>query len=76
MDAGMIHFTELWPLPEFVFPSGKRYWTVENNSTGQLAKLLRSEYRMDFRGTLSRYDGLPLTGDFIRSQFNAHNKSL
>jgi len=76
VNAGMIHFTELWPLPEYAFPSGKSYWTVENNSTGQLARLLRSEYGMDFKGTLSRYDGLPLTGDFIRRQFNAQNKSL
>jgi 2-oxoglutarate/2-oxoacid ferredoxin oxidoreductase subunit alpha len=76
VNAGMIHFTELWPLPEYAFPNGKSYWTVENNSTGQLASLLRSEYGMDFKGALSRYDGLPLTGDFIRRQFNAQNRSL
>jgi len=41
--AGMIHFTELWPLPEYSFPKGKSYWTLESNQSGQLARLLRSE---------------------------------
>ena len=68
-SIGMIHFTEIWPLPEYTFPRGKSYWTVEGNILGQLARLLRSEYGMDFEGTLSRYDGLPLTGDYIRRQF-------
>ncbi|MDW7709666.1 MAG: 2-oxoacid:acceptor oxidoreductase subunit alpha [Deferrisomatales bacterium] len=68
--AGRIHFTELWPLPEYRFPEGKRYWTVESNATGQLARLLRSEYPVEFQGRVSRYDGLPLTAEVIRSQFH------
>jgi 2-oxoglutarate ferredoxin oxidoreductase subunit alpha len=71
--AGMIHFTELWPLPKFTFPEGKIYITVENNATGQLARLLRSEYGVSFQGIISRYDGLPLTGEYIRSRFNEYN---
>jgi len=43
VQVGMIHFTDLWPLPEYSFPQGKRYWSVENNATSQLARLLRSE---------------------------------
>jgi len=70
--AGMIHFTELWPLPEFTFPEGKTYITVESNATGQLARLLRSEYDVSFQGTINRYDGLPLTGEYIRSYFNEY----
>jgi len=70
--AGMIHFTELWPLPVFTFPEGKTYITVENNATGQLTRLLRSEYGIPFKGTVSRYDGLPLTGEYIRSSFDEY----
>jgi 2-oxoglutarate ferredoxin oxidoreductase subunit alpha len=70
--ADMIHFTELWPLPKFAFPEGKAYITVENNATGQLARLLRSEYGVSFQGTINRYDGLPLTGEYIRSRFNEY----
>lgn len=69
--VGRIHFTELWPLPEYRFPEGKRYWTVESNATGQLARLLRSEYPVELQGRVSRYDGLPLTAEAIRSQFHA-----
>ena len=70
--VGMIHLTELWPLPEYEFPEGKTYRTVESNATGQLARLLRSEYGVAFEGTISRYDGLPLTGEYIRSSFNEY----
>jgi 2-oxoglutarate ferredoxin oxidoreductase subunit alpha len=71
--VGMIHFTELWPLPEYEFPEGRTYWTVESNATGQLARLLRSEYGVAFKRTINRYDGLPLTGEYIRSRFNEYN---
>jgi 2-oxoglutarate/2-oxoacid ferredoxin oxidoreductase subunit alpha len=70
--AGIIHFTELWPLPEFTFSEGKTYITVESNATGQLARLLRSEYEVSFQGAIRRYDGLPLTGEYIRSYFNEY----
>ncbi len=74
--VGMIHFTELWPLPEYSFPGGKAYFTVESNATGQLARLLRSEYAVGFNGTISRYDGLPLTGEYIRSHLNEYGRGL
>ncbi|MCF8143539.1 MAG: 2-oxoacid:acceptor oxidoreductase subunit alpha [Deltaproteobacteria bacterium] len=74
--AGMIHFTELWPLPEYHFPEGVALWTVENNATGQLARLLRSEFGLSFEGTLHRYDGLPLTGEYIRSQIHAQHRNV
>jgi 2-oxoglutarate ferredoxin oxidoreductase subunit alpha len=70
--VGMIHFTELWPLPHYTFPPGKKYWNVESNATGQLARLLRSEYSIRFAGTINRYDGLPLTADYIRRYYNAN----
>jgi 2-oxoglutarate ferredoxin oxidoreductase subunit alpha len=68
--VGMIHFTELWPLPDYEFPEKKNYWTVESNMTGQLACLLRSEYQLEIKGSLIRYDGLPLTGEYIRRQLH------
>jgi 2-oxoglutarate ferredoxin oxidoreductase subunit alpha len=70
VPVGMIHFTELWPLPEYNFPPEKRYWSVENNATSQLARLLRSEYGLTFTGNINRYDGLPLTGNYVRRCFN------
>jgi 2-oxoglutarate/2-oxoacid ferredoxin oxidoreductase subunit alpha len=70
LATGLIHFTELWPLPMFQFPEDKRYWSVEANATGQLARLLRSEYGLEFSGEINRYDGLPLTGEFLRRCFH------
>lgn len=70
IHAGMIHFTELWPLPEYQFPDGKDLVTVENNITGQLKRLLSSEYRLLFKGSICRYDGLPLTGEYIKERFS------
>ncbi|SPD73952.1 2-oxoacid:acceptor oxidoreductase, alpha subunit [uncultured Desulfobacterium sp.] len=68
--VGMIHFTELWPLPEYRFPESKQYWIVENNTTAQLGRLLRSEYGITIAGVINRYDGLPLTAGYIRRNFN------
>lgn len=68
--VGMIHFTDLWPLPPYSFSEEKSYWSVEGNASGQLARLLRSEYGLSFDRHLGRYDGLPLTATYIRSYFN------
>lgn len=72
--AGLIHFSDLWPLPEYDFPEGKTYWTVENNISGQLAGLLRSEYGLKIKGTLGRYDGLPLTAEYIGELWQRMNE--
>ncbi len=73
VKAGMIHFTELWPLPRYSFPADKAYWTVEGNATAQLARLLRSEYDVSFQGFIGRMDGLPMTADHIRRTFYERN---
>ena len=73
VNAGMIHFTEVWPLPDYRFPDGKAYWSVEGNATAQLARLLRSEYDVSFEGHIGRIDGLPLTADYIRRTFHDRN---
>jgi 2-oxoglutarate ferredoxin oxidoreductase subunit alpha len=74
VKAGVIHFSEMWPLPDYSFPDNKKFWTIENNATGQLARLLRSEYPVRFEGSIHRHDGLPLTADYIRTDFNAKRK--
>ncbi len=63
---GMIHFTEIWPPPEYEFPQNKRYISVEGNAAGQLARLLRAEYGVRFEFHIGRKDGLPLTAAFIQ----------
>jgi 2-oxoglutarate ferredoxin oxidoreductase subunit alpha len=38
---------------------------VENNRTGQLARLIRAEAGHDVSGTISRFDGLPFTPEDV-----------
>jgi len=68
--VGFIHFTELWPLPEYRFPGDKHYFTVEGNATGQLARLLQSEYPVQIEGSITRYDGLPLDSQTIVGRYH------
>jgi 2-oxoglutarate ferredoxin oxidoreductase subunit alpha len=71
VKAGMIHFTELWPLPVYRFPEAGKFWSVESNGTAQLSGLLKSEYGITFQGHIGRQDGLPLTAEYIRSAYHA-----
>ncbi len=69
--VGALHFTELWPLPEFTFPSGSKYITVEGNATGQLARLLAGEYRIEVSEAIGRSDGLPITAEWLQGRIDA-----
>jgi 2-oxoglutarate ferredoxin oxidoreductase subunit alpha len=63
--VGMLHFTELWPLPRFMFPDEQQYHLVESNATAQFGRMLRSEYGLSVKRTIARYDGLPLDHEYI-----------
>lgn len=76
LKAGMIHFTDLWPLPSYSFSEAIDYWSVEGNATGQFGRLLRSEFGLSFTDHIGRYDGLPLTATYIRSQFNERSENV
>ncbi|MFH1007896.1 MAG: 2-oxoacid:acceptor oxidoreductase subunit alpha [Candidatus Latescibacterota bacterium] len=67
--VGAIHFTELWPLPEYQFPPDKQYHTVEGNAAGQLGRLLRGEYGLRAESAITRYDGLPLEPEYLIERF-------
>ncbi len=67
--VGVIHFTELLPLPEYEFPRDVNYYTVESNATGQLGRLLRCEYGISVKRAIARYDGLPLDHMYIMEGF-------
>jgi 2-oxoglutarate/2-oxoacid ferredoxin oxidoreductase subunit alpha len=63
--AGLIHFSEVWPLPRFRFPAGKRFISVEGNASGQFESMARAEYGVSFEKSIRRFDGLPLDADMI-----------
>ncbi len=70
--VGHLHFSELWPLPEFSLPRDRRIIVVEGNATGQLRRLLRGITGMSDAETISRSDGLPIEAADILREVNPH----
>jgi 2-oxoglutarate ferredoxin oxidoreductase subunit alpha len=64
-DTGFVHFPQVWPFPSAAalaaLKGAGRVLTVENNATGQLARLLRQETGLAAAGTILKYDGRPFT---------------
>jgi len=61
--TAMLHFSDLYPLPtqrlqDLLKEVGKSY-CVENNATGQLARLIRRETGLQTSGLILKYDGRP-----------------
>jgi 2-oxoglutarate ferredoxin oxidoreductase subunit alpha len=67
--VSFIHFSQVWPLaPEhFLGPmeEAKEVICVEGNATGQLARLIRRETGFLIKKKVLRYDGLPITPEYI-----------
>jgi 2-oxoglutarate ferredoxin oxidoreductase subunit alpha len=65
IDIGYIHFSELYPVRKDLFTEEfiekAVLIGVENNATGQFARLLRMEAGLETSGSVSRYDGRPFT---------------
>lgn len=65
MEVNSLHLNELWPFPvEAVADamSRARYvYVVENNATGQLARLMARETGKRVSGNILRYDGRPFS---------------
>jgi 2-oxoglutarate ferredoxin oxidoreductase subunit alpha len=64
-----LHFAQVWPMAAEQFlghlQGAKRVVSVESNATGQLAQLIRRETGFFIERRVLRYDGLPLTPEFI-----------
>lgn len=64
-----LHFTQIWPIigEEFVekLKSAGKTISVESNATGQFARLIRRETGFQIEKAILRYDGLPITPEYI-----------
>jgi 2-oxoglutarate ferredoxin oxidoreductase subunit alpha len=64
-----LHFSQVWPLVEEHFmhylTSAREVVCIEGNAFGQLARLIRRETGFHIKRTVLRYDGLPITPEFI-----------
>jgi 2-oxoglutarate ferredoxin oxidoreductase subunit alpha len=70
-SIGMLHLSQLWPFPRAGvmarLASARRVICVEQNSTGQLAALMRRETRIAAQSVL-KYDGRPFTGQALAAE--------
>ncbi|MFC2039403.1 2-oxoacid:acceptor oxidoreductase subunit alpha, partial [Chloroflexota bacterium] len=69
LDMNFMHLNQLWPFPAEAMSDAldgtRRSFVVENNATGQLGRLIRSETGKKVTGTISKFDGRPFTPALI-----------
>jgi len=70
-SVSMLHFPQTWPIDAEAVRSGlssaEKITSVEGNARGQFASLLREAGALGQMecGLVTRYDGLPFTGEYI-----------
>jgi 2-oxoglutarate ferredoxin oxidoreductase subunit alpha len=68
-SVSMLHLSELWPFPTRAVadPISKALnkYVIENNATGQLARLIKAETGYDVSGRILKFDGRPFTPAYI-----------
>ncbi len=74
--ARMVHFSELWPFPAKAVARSlgrpKKLVMVEMNATGQFNRLLRQETGIAADHLVLKYDGAPLTPEYILRALAGH----
>ena len=69
VDIATLHFSQVWPLVSEQFieklERAGSVVCVEGNAFGQLARLIRRETGFEIEERVSRYDGLPISPEFI-----------
>jgi 2-oxoglutarate ferredoxin oxidoreductase subunit alpha len=67
--VNMLHINELWPFPKKAVADAvskaRHSYVVENNATGQLARLIKTETGYDIGGRILKYDGRPFSPGYI-----------
>jgi 2-oxoglutarate ferredoxin oxidoreductase subunit alpha len=74
--ARLVHFSELWPFPAKAVARSlgrpRQLVMVEMNATGQFNRLLRQETGMAADYLVLKYDGAPLTPEYILRALAGH----
>ena len=69
VSINMLHLSELWPFPTEavaeVLSTARNSYVIENNATGQLARLIKTETGKDVSGKILKFDGRPFTPAYI-----------
>jgi 2-oxoglutarate ferredoxin oxidoreductase subunit alpha len=68
-SVNMLHLSELWPFPAEAVADAlgraRNSYVIENNASGQLARLIRAETGGDVSGRILKFDGRPFTPAYI-----------
>ena len=73
----MLHFSEIYPFPllnqkyQDILNKAKTTVCIENNATGQFARLMRAETGYEFKHRINKYDGRPFILDDLIGEINA-----
>ncbi|MBI5056536.1 MAG: 2-oxoacid:acceptor oxidoreductase subunit alpha [Nitrospirae bacterium] len=77
-NIAMLHFSEIYPFPSTdkldylrILNNAKITICIENNATGQFARLMRAETGYDFKQRINKYDGRPFTADELLREINS-----
>jgi 2-oxoglutarate ferredoxin oxidoreductase subunit alpha len=75
----MLHFSEIFPFPsnksfDYLEILGKAKMTicVEQNASGQFARLMKTETGFEFTGKINRYDGRPFLVEELLGEISAY----
>jgi 2-oxoglutarate ferredoxin oxidoreductase subunit alpha len=73
-----LHFSQVWPLVPEQFmeylENARQVVCIEGNAFGQFARLIRRETGFHISRRLLRYDGLPLTPEWILRGLDEHER--
>ncbi|MCS7214977.1 MAG: 2-oxoacid:acceptor oxidoreductase subunit alpha [Thermodesulfovibrio sp.] len=77
----MLHFSELYPLPEDqswieFLKEAKILINIEQNATSQFARLLRMETGINIENHINRFDGRPFTVDELKEKLYDYLRRL
>lgn len=78
-SLAMLHFSEVFPFPltdkfDYVelLTRARQAICIENNATGQFARLLRSETSFKCQVNINKYDGRPFTLESLTGEINEY----
>jgi len=78
-NIAMLHFSELYPFPATegfdyltLLRNAKTSVCIENNATGQFARLMRAETGYEFSAKVNRYDGRPFSLEGLMGELHGY----
>lgn len=79
VKIAMLHFSEIFPFPSNqsfdyieILEKAKMTLCIEQNASGQFARLMKTETGFDFTGKINRYDGRPFLVEELLGEISGY----